>query len=81
MGSQLQNNYIQDYIGEAKERLQNLAPDGLDLSKNDAFAMQLLCAYESAFIGASSFCELFSEDEWAGFSKSFDISCLFMYLN
>ncbi|POS88367.1 hypothetical protein EPUL_000106 [Erysiphe pulchra] len=77
MGSLLQKDYIEDYITEAKERVQNLAPDGLNLNKDDVHAMQLLCAYETAFIGASSFCKLFSEEEWSGFARSAEI--LFYY--
>ena len=35
--------------------------------------MQSLCAYETAYIGQSDFCYLFTQDEWAGFENSIEI--------
>ncbi|KHJ34543.1 putative repressible acid phosphatase [Erysiphe necator] len=73
MGKILQENYVTGYIGTATERLQKVAPDGLELSNQDVFAMQLLCAYETAYIGNSEFCQIFTEEEWASFDRSWEI--------
>lgn len=35
--------------------------------------MQSICAYEYNFTGMSSFCNLFTADEWAGFENTLDI--------
>lgn len=35
--------------------------------------MQLLCAYETQYLGASEFCSLFTRNEWEGFENSLDI--------
>lgn len=76
MGKILQENYVTGYIGTATERLQKVAPDGLKLSNQDVFAMQLLCAYETAYIGNSEFCQIFTEEEWASFDRSWEIMCM-----
>ncbi|POS88371.1 hypothetical protein EPUL_000113 [Erysiphe pulchra] len=78
MGEYVQRDYITGYLGPATERIQKIAP-GLNLSKDDVHAMQLLCAYETAFIGDSGFCQLFTEEEWAGFESSLDIMYYYTY--
>jgi hypothetical protein len=35
--------------------------------------MQLLCAYETQYLGVSEFCSLFTRNEWEGFENSLDI--------
>jgi len=49
------------------------------LTTNDTYAMQSICAYESGYIGSSDFCNLFSEDEWAGFENTLDIEYYYDY--
>ncbi|CAL1711173.1 unnamed protein product [Somion occarium] len=60
------------YLADAHARL---APqlEGYDLSIEDVFTMQQLCAYETVAIGYSRFCELFNEEEWKGFNYALDL--------
>jgi len=65
--------YAALYLPHATQRLSNHAPTDLDISVKDTYAMQLLCAYETQFLGVSEFCSLFTEDEWDGFENSLDV--------
>ncbi|KAF7917579.1 hypothetical protein BELL_0117g00040 [Botrytis elliptica] len=65
--------YLPKYLGSATKRLQKYAPSGFELTYNDTYAMQSICAYEHAYIGMSDFCGLFTEDEWAGFENTLDM--------
>ncbi|KAJ8059065.1 hypothetical protein OCU04_012042 [Sclerotinia nivalis] len=65
--------YLPRYLGSATKRLQKYAPSGFELTYNDTYAMQSICAYEYAYIGMSAFCGLFTEDEWAGFESTLDM--------
>lgn len=76
MGEYIHEKYVAKYLDPAVKRFRNLIPEGLMLSTGELHGMQLLCAYETAFIGGSDFCTLFTEDEWAGFENSLDIICL-----
>lgn len=67
--------YLPKYLGPATKRLQAYVPDGLTLTYNDTYAMQSICAYETAYIGDSDFCGLFTADEWAGFENTLDMEC------
>jgi hypothetical protein len=67
--------YIPKYLGAATKRLQAYAPTGFTLNVNDTYAMQSICAYETAYIGTSDFCDLFTENEWAGFENTLDMEC------
>ncbi|KXN93292.1 3-phytase B, partial [Leucoagaricus sp. SymC.cos] len=55
------------YLADARKRL---AKDikGFDLTTENVFTMQQMCAYETVAIGYSRFCELFTEEEWEGFN-------------
>lgn len=55
------------------KRFSNYTPKHFKLSIKDTFAMQLLCAYETQFLGVSEFCSLFTREEWKGFEYSLDI--------
>ena len=59
--------YIPKYLSNATERLQAYLPPDLQLTTNDTYAMQSICAYETQYIGRSDFCLLFTADEWSGF--------------
>ncbi|KAK2595467.1 hypothetical protein QQS21_006807 [Conoideocrella luteorostrata] len=72
-----QDAYERIYLRSAVHRLQGYAPSGFKFDYKDAYVMQMICAYEYAFIGASEFCSLFTEEEWAGFENVLDI--LFYY--
>lgn len=71
--------YIPKYLAAATSRLQEHAPAGFTWTANDTYAMQSLCAYETAYIGDSSFCGLFTEDEWAGFEVTLDTEYYYDY--
>lgn len=72
--------YVPLYIGEATARMNQYAPAGFKFNDNDTYAMQSICAYETAYIGQSDFCaNLFTADEWAGFEQSLDIEYYYDY--
>lgn len=73
--------YIPKYLGAATARLNNYAPAGFELTTNDTYAMQSICAYENGYIGMSDFCKLFTADEWAGFENTLDIGCKSFTIN
>jgi hypothetical protein len=79
LGDLTLENYIPTYLAAAAARLTKYAPAGITLTPNDTYAMQSLCAYETGFIGASSFCNLFTYDEWAGFENTLDIEYFYDY--
>ncbi|EKM83174.1 hypothetical protein AGABI1DRAFT_33745 [Agaricus bisporus var. burnettii JB137-S8] len=60
------------YLNEAQKRI---AKDikGFDLTIEDVYTMQQMCAYETVALGYSKFCELFTEEEWEGFNYSLDL--------
>jgi hypothetical protein len=72
-GTQFVIKWADIYLVAARERLQAQL-DGYDLTIEDVFTMQQLCAYETVSIGYSRFCELFTEEEWEGFDYSLDLS-------
>ncbi|TCD62276.1 hypothetical protein EIP91_007115 [Steccherinum ochraceum] len=60
------------YLANAHARLAPLM-EGYDLSVEDVYTFQQMCAYETVAIGYSSFCGLFTEEEWKGFDYSLDL--------
>ncbi|CAK7213260.1 hypothetical protein SBRCBS47491_001742 [Sporothrix bragantina] len=71
--------YVAKYLAAATKRLQPYAPTGFTLTTNDTYAMQSLCAYETAYLGDSAFCGLFTLDEWAGFEVTLDAEYYYDY--
>lgn len=71
----LEDQYKAIYLRGAAKRLQEHAPKGFNFTTDDAYAMQMICAYEVAFIGHSDFCYLFTEAEWNGFENIQDLGC------
>lgn len=73
--------YIPKYLTQATQRLQRYAPPSFKLNTNDTYAMQSICAYESNYLGLgmSSFCNLFTADEWSGFEQTLDIEYYYDY--
>ncbi|KAG8934951.1 hypothetical protein FRC02_008933 [Tulasnella sp. 418] len=61
------------YLKTAQKRL-SASLDGIDISIEDTYAFQSMCAYETVALGYSKFCELFTEEEWKGFGYSLDLS-------
>ncbi|KAF9736085.1 histidine acid phosphatase [Paraphaeosphaeria minitans] len=66
-------NYAGLYLPHTTKRLSKYTPKHFDLDIKSTYAMQLLCAYETQFLGVSEFCNLFTRDEWDGFEQSLDI--------
>lgn len=66
-------NYTALYSSHISNRLTKYAPKNIHLSVKDTYAMQLLCAYETQYLGVSEFCSLFTRNEWEGFEHSLDI--------
>ncbi|KAH9484974.1 3-phytase A [Psilocybe cubensis] len=64
--------WAQIYLAPAVKRL-NANLRGLQLNVTDLFAMQQLCAFETVALGYSSFCDLFTEEEWRGFEYQSDL--------
>ncbi|KAK7054004.1 AB hydrolase-1 domain-containing protein, partial [Favolaschia claudopus] len=60
------------YLKDAVKRLQPQI-EGYELSVEDVYVLQQLCAYETVALGYSKFCELFTEEEWNGFDYSLDL--------
>ncbi|KAF7335328.1 AB hydrolase-1 domain-containing protein [Mycena sanguinolenta] len=60
------------YLAKALKRLRPQMV-GYELSIEDVYVLQQLCAYETVALGYSKFCELFTEEEWEGFDYSLDI--------
>ena len=71
--------YVPLYIRGATTRMNQYAPAGFTFNNNDTYAMQSICAYENGYIGMSDFCNLFTEDEWAGFEQTLDIEYYYDY--
>jgi hypothetical protein len=65
--------YIPKYTRHALKRLSANLPHGFNLTSFDVYAMQNLCAYETALYGGSTFCTLFTDEEWRAFEYAIDI--------
>ncbi|KAI0367460.1 phosphoglycerate mutase-like protein [Pilatotrama ljubarskyi] len=60
------------YLRDALDRLRPQL-HGYELTIEDVYTLQQMCAYETVAIGYSKFCELFTEDEWKGFNYAMDL--------
>ncbi|KZL73390.1 3-phytase A precursor (histidine acid phosphatase) [Colletotrichum tofieldiae] len=65
--------WISNYLANATARLRGMA-DGYDWNINDTYAAQTMCPYETVAYGFSLFCDLFTYEEWVGFSYSVDLA-------
>jgi hypothetical protein len=63
------SNWADIYLKDAAKRLSGLI-QGVNITASDAYDMQMLCPYETVALGYSSFCPLFTEEEWKGFEYS-----------
>ncbi|KAK0243834.1 phosphoglycerate mutase-like protein [Armillaria nabsnona] len=61
------------YLKNAQERLQRQL-NGYNLTIEDTYVLQQMCAYETVALGYSQFCTLFTEEEWEGFDYALDLS-------
>lgn len=72
-GGDRRAEWIDHYLKHAAKRLTKLLPGIEELTPENAFAIQNLCAFETAAYGSSAFCELFTETEWRGFEYASDL--------
>ncbi|KAF9026466.1 phosphoglycerate mutase-like protein [Hymenopellis radicata] len=61
--------YLKDALARLKPQLR-----GYDLTIEDIYVLQQMCAYETVALGYSKFCKLFTEEEWDGFDYALDLS-------
>ncbi|KAJ7253464.1 phosphoglycerate mutase-like protein [Mycena rebaudengoi] len=61
------------YLAAASKRLSPFIT-GLPLSPPLLLSMQQICAYETVSLGYSAFCDLFTEEEWLGYSYLNDLA-------
>ena len=66
-------DFVSRYTRKALTRLSASLPPGFNLTAVDVLAMQNLCPYETATLGSSSFCSLFTEQEWRDYAYSIDL--------
>ncbi|KAJ5096439.1 hypothetical protein NUU61_005795, partial [Penicillium alfredii] len=65
--------FAKTLVKNARKRLSAFLPDDLELNTHDLMAMFSMCPYETAALGTSSFCSLFTEQEWRDFEYYVDI--------
>lgn len=72
------DNAVEDFVPtltkSALERFSAFFPDDFKLDMKDVYAMFNLCPYEYAALGRSSFCAIFTEQEWRDFEYIIDLS-------
>lgn len=65
--------FTKPYYEKAAERLNKHLSGNLTLVATDINAMLQLCSYETDALGYSSFCPLFTEDEFRVYEQAYDI--------
>lgn len=65
--------FIPSLTKDALKRLSKLVPSDFNLTAYDVAGMFSLCPYETAALGSSSFCALFTEREWHDFEYFTDV--------
>ncbi|KAI0041305.1 phosphoglycerate mutase-like protein [Auriscalpium vulgare] len=73
LGSVKSTQWALKYTVPTIKRLSNFI-NGYNLTATDIIAMQQSCAYESVALGFSSFCSLFTEEEWESYEYFNDLS-------
>ncbi|KAL1658494.1 histidine phosphatase superfamily [Schizophyllum commune] len=71
-GTQYVEEWAEIYLKDARARLAAQF-HGYDLTIEDTYVLQQMCAYETVALGYSKFCELFTEEEWEGFDYALDL--------
>ncbi|BFZ55715.1 hypothetical protein PYCC9005_002756 [Savitreella phatthalungensis] len=66
------NQWISLYLRNATQRL-NRYSNGFNWTTSQAYAAQQLCPYETVALGYSSWCDLFTYEEWQGYEYSVDL--------
>ncbi|KAJ5478276.1 hypothetical protein N7530_003785 [Penicillium desertorum] len=65
--------FIPRYTKDARTRLSSYFPPDFNLTAMDVLAMQNICVYEYTSLGGSSFCSLFTEQEWKDYEYNIDV--------
>jgi Uma2 family endonuclease len=78
IGSTVASRFAVDAFNNTLARLQSQVT-GINFTSTDAIAMLQLCSYETHALGYSSFCNLFSEEDFLAYEYYFDLS--FYYNN
>lgn len=73
-GTNATTNWYEIYLADATERLAKFAGPEFNWTAEDSYNAQSLCAYETVALGYSSFCGLFTYEEWEGYEYSVDIN-------
>lgn len=74
-----QEAYKKIYTRATIKRFEGYAPKGFTFTYDDIYAMQMTCAYEYGYIGASDFCQIFTPNEWSGFEIVLDQQYYYLY--
>ncbi|KAJ5817495.1 phytase [Penicillium robsamsonii] len=69
----LTEDFIPLFTASALTRLSSLLPSEFNLTALDIYAMMNLCPFETTALGASSFCALFTEQEWKDYDYASDL--------
>ncbi|PLB37546.1 histidine phosphatase family protein [Aspergillus candidus] len=72
-GNNSAERFIPRFTKAAIERLSPYLPTDFDLDDSDILAMLNMCPYEYAALGSSTFCSLFTEQEWQDFEYNVDL--------
>ncbi|WFD30994.1 hypothetical protein MSPP1_002022 [Malassezia sp. CBS 17886] len=72
IGDKLANKWRSEYLANATKRLQPMLK-GVKLNTTLVYGMASMCAYETVGLGLSSFCPLFTKEEWEGFQYDQDL--------
>ncbi|KAG2001652.1 hypothetical protein GB937_009994 [Aspergillus fischeri] len=72
-GDDSAQEFIPRYTRQAISRLSRHLPKDFNLTAFDVLAMQNICVYEYTSLGGSSFCSLFTEQEWRDFAYNVDV--------
>jgi hypothetical protein len=78
IGSTVAARFANNAFNATIARLQSQA-SGINFTSTDAIAMLQLCSYETVALGYSTFCELFSEEDFLNYEYYYDLS--FYYSN
>ena len=66
--------YVPDIVARLQPQLQ-----GFNLTIRDVYGMLDLCAYETVALGDSSFCELFTEQDFLNYNYGMDLAFHYSY--
>ncbi|KAF9879048.1 histidine acid phosphatase [Colletotrichum karsti] len=72
-GDEAAKIWASNYLANATARLKGMV-EGFDWTIEDTYAAQTMCPYETVAYGFSRFCDLFTYEEWVGFSYSVDLA-------